>query len=195
MAKRRPRQPQKRKKETWQEYVKRDEAWHEQWGSANPTGYGPHSDLKGMRQRLTGKIITSPGDVFNADMFQPFNDRASIKCNAAGLAWLQRGQKSDPDGPKTCPYLGISCTHPAPNVTREVGAVIATKPMPTLQLRLFDQPQWELEYRPCCIEGVYRLSSKLKKMGYAVKIDLDKSNDIKHEYNVLFGLTPCLKEI
>ena len=145
-----------------------------------------------MRQRLTGHTITSPGDKFSNDMSQPYDDRPSIRCNAAGLAWLQRGQQSNPDGPKTCPYLeDAPCAHSNPDITRSVGTVTATKEKPILQLYLFDQPQWKLDYNPCCVEGLYRLSAKLKKMGYAVKIELGQSDDVKQEYEIMFGLRPC----
>lgn len=194
MKQRRPRQPQKRKRETWQEYVKRDQAWSQRWGG-NPTGYGLRADLEGMRKRLTGKKITSPGDAFSVDMSQPYDGRPSIRCNAAGLKWLQRDQQPDPDIPRTCPYLDdIPCTHKQPDITREAGHVKATKAKPTLQMYLFDQPQWELNYNPCCIEGMYRLSAKLKKAGYATIIELGTSDDVTQEYEVLFGLKPCYKD-
>ncbi|KKL93315.1 hypothetical protein LCGC14_0983840 [marine sediment metagenome] len=192
---RRPRAPQKRKRETWERYCKRYDEWAAVYASPNPTGYGPNSDLEGMRQRLTGKIITSPGDKYAADMISPFEDRPSVKCNAAGLAWLDRGQKPDQDGPKTCPYLDDTpCTYGNPNPARQVATVIATKAKPTLQLHLFDQPQWKLIYNPCCVEGTYRLNSKLRKMGYDVTTELGKSDDTIQEYEILFGLKPCYKE-
>lgn len=189
---RRPRQPQKREKETWQEFLKRDRDWRKEWASAYPTGFGPDADLEGMRERLTGKAITSPGDVFFTGMNQPYDDRPSIRCNAAGVAWLQRGQVPDPTGPRTCPYWDDApCTHPDPDPTREAGTVTGNKSIPTLQLHLFDPPQWELIYNPCCVEGVYRLSNKLKKMGYTVKTTLGQSDDVKLEYEILFGMKPC----
>lgn len=190
---RRPRQPQKRKKEAWSEYKVRWEAWAAVY-SISPTGYGPSSDLEGMRSRLTGHTVTSPGEAFNGDMITPFADRQSIKCNAAGLAWLERGGAPDLSGPKTCPYLGDSpCMASDPDPTRQVGVITATKPKPVLQLYLFeeDAPVWDLEYEPCCLEGLYLASSELKKSGYTVKIELGKSDEVVKEYEILFGLIPC----
>lgn len=189
---RRPYAPQKRKRETWEQYCKRYDEWDAVYASPYPTGYRPSSDLEGMRQRLTGKIITSPGDRHSADMIAPISGRLNIKCNAAGLAWLERGMRLDPEGPKTCPYLDdVPCTYSTPDISREIGSVTATKAKPALQLHLFDQPQWELVYNPCCIEGAYRLSKKMRKMGYDVTIKLGKSDDTMKEYEILFGLRPC----
>jgi hypothetical protein len=193
---RRPRQPQKRKKETWSEYKIRWAAWAAVY-SINPTGYGPAADLDGMRNRLTGHTIISPGDAFNGDMITPFASRQSIKCNAAGLAWLERGGAPDPSGPKTCPYLGDSpCLKPNPDPLRQVGTITATKHKPVAQMYLFeeDTPRWELGYNPCCLEGLYLCSSELKKSGYTVKIELGESDEIKREYEILFGLIPCRED-
>lgn len=58
---------------------------------------------------------------------------------------------------------------------------------------MFPEPDFDLNYTPCCVEGAYQASAKLKKDGWSVEVKLGESADIQAESNRLFGAEPCWK--
>lgn len=91
--------------------------------------YGPKPNpgcykwVKEYRERPPNPALAPPEP--EPGMYMPFRN---LYCNEAGLRWLERGGKPDPDAVReTCPYTNAECVNPQHLITRSVGTVIATK--------------------------------------------------------------------
>ena len=202
-----PRQPKQRKYESWKDYVQRSGEWYKKHGKPPATPQEiAHLEAWKTRAHKSARAFAerSRQERLQSGLVPTQLPNGTVWSNEAGANWLKRFRAGEDNIPLKgwephCLYLQQPCFKPS-----RWNGYRSPKKAGALKAKLYGRPQFlfpEMETPTakrsaelCCVEGLYRLQSRLKKEGFIVELILDENDVVKRDYESLFGMAPCWKD-